>query len=44
MGDGELGCADRMREVDVQARVAVGGWVVFRRGGAGGVPEVGEGL
>lgn len=44
MGDCELGRADRMGEVDVQAGVAVGGRIVFGRRLAGRVPEVRKGL
>ena len=44
VGDGELGGADGMGEVDVEARVAVGCGTVFGRGLARRVPEIGEGL
>lgn len=44
MRDCELGYADGVREVDVEESVAGGGGVVFRRRGAGWMPEVGPGL
>ena len=44
MGDGELGCADWVDEVDVGAGVAVGCWGILGWGFAGWVPEIGEGL
>lgn len=44
VGDCELGCADRMGEVDVEAGVAIGGWIVFGRRFAGRMPEIGKGL
>ena len=44
MGDGELGRADWMGEVDVEDCVVVGCWTVFGRGFAGRVPEIREGL
>lgn len=44
MGDGELGCADWVSEVDVEAGVAIGRWSVFGRGFAGWVPEIRKGL
>lgn len=44
VGDCELGCADRMGEVDVEAGVAIGGRIVFGRRFAGRMPEIGKGL
>lgn len=44
VGDCELGCADRMGEVDVQAGVAIGRRIVFGRRFAGRVPETRKGL
>ena len=44
VGDGELGRADRVGEVDVEAGVAVGGATVFGRRLARWVPEVRKGL
>ena len=44
VGDCELGGADGMGEVDVEARVAVGCETVFGRGLSRWVPEIGEGL
>ena len=40
MRDGELGGADWVGEVDVEAGVAVGCGTVFRRGFAGREPEI----
>ena len=44
VGDCELGGADGMGEVDVEARVAVGCGTVFGWRLSGWVPEIGEGL
>ena len=44
VGDCELGGADGMGEVDVEARVAVGCGTVFGRGLPRWMPEIGEGL
>lgn len=44
VGDGELGGADWVGEVDVEEGVARGGGVIEGWGGRGGVPEGGPGL
>ena len=44
MRDGQLGCADGMGEIYVEAGVAVGCGTVIRRDFAGWMPETGEGL
>ena len=44
MGDGELGGADRMGEIDIEAGVAVRCWTIFGRRLAGWVPEIRKGL
>lgn len=44
MGDGELGCADWMGEVDVEDGVAVRCRIVFGRRFPRWMPEVREGL
>ena len=44
MRDSELGGANWVGEVDVEAGVAVGCWTVFGRRFAGGVPKIRKGL
>lgn len=44
VGEGELGGADRVGEVDVEEGVAGGGGIVARRGVGWRIPEGGPGL
>ena len=44
MGNGKLGCANRVGEVDVKAGVAIGCWTVFGWRLAGWMPEIRKGL